>query len=100
MKIITWSVVNNEIDFIEEIIKYHTPWVDCMFFLDTGSTDGTLEVLQKYAKNNCLLFKETDKKYISQYDQEWHEMSNPFPEVEIRNQALDYLNQNFEETDW
>lgn len=89
MKIVTWSIVNNEIDFIEDIIDYHSNWVDQMYILDTGSTDGTLETLQKKSlTNDKLIVEEYHTKYIPEYETPWETMKNPFPEVEIRNYAI------------
>ena len=90
MKIVTWSVVNNEISFIKDIIEYHLGWVDAMYFLDTGSTDGTLEIIKKYAsQNDKIILEEYETKYTPQYELTWSEMSAPFPEVDIRNYAID-----------
>lgn len=89
-KIVTWSIVNNEIDFIKDILDFHLEWVDGMYFLDTGSTDGTLEILKEYsAKNSRVIVEEYYIKYATQYDKEWHEMNDPFPEVTIRNIAIE-----------
>lgn len=88
-RIITWSIVNNEIDFIADIIDYHTGWVDAMYVLDTGSDDGTLEVLHNKSRENPkLLVEEYHTKYSPEYDIPWEEMKNPFPEVDVRNYAI------------
>ena len=89
-RIVTWSIVNNEIDFIADVIDYHVSWTDTMYVLDTGSTDGTLDVLRDKAKNNPkLIVEEYHTKYSPEYDTPWEEMANPFPEVEVRNYAID-----------
>ena len=89
MKIVTWSIVNNEIDFIADVIDYHLLWVDAMYVLDTGSTDGTLEVLRHKAKDNSkLIVEEYHTKYHPEYEVPWEEMKNPFPEVDVRNFAI------------
>ena len=88
-KIITWSVVNNEISFIKDIIDHHLQWVDSMFFLDTGSNDGTLEYLTSFSQKDSRVFvEEYPIKYTPQYELMWHEMSEPFPEVIVRNHAI------------
>jgi len=89
MKLATWSIVNNEIDFISDVIDHHKSWVDHLYVLDTGSTDGTLEFLQEKAKTiSGLVVEEYHTKYIPEYDIPWEHMSNPFPEVEVRNYAI------------
>lgn len=91
-KIATWSVVNNEISFIKNLLDFHLQWVDVMYFLDTGSQDGTLEILKYYANNDSrVIVEEYPIKYIPQYELSWHEMSDPFPEVTIRNHAIKYM---------
>lgn len=89
MKIVTWSIVNNEIDYIFNVVDHHLPWIDQMYVLDTGSTDGTLEVLQSMAKTTSkLIIEEYHTKYIPEYNIPWEHMKNPFPEVEVRNHAI------------
>ncbi len=88
-KIISWSIINNEIDYIKDIIDYHLSWIDMMYILDTGSTDGSLEYLKEYSlKDNRLIIEEYPIKYVPQYDVEWEKMQNPFPEVTVRNFAI------------
>lgn len=41
-------IVKNEIKYIEKCLESVKPYVDEMIVVDTGSTDGTLEVLEKY----------------------------------------------------
>lgn len=89
MKISTWSIVNNEIDFIADIVSHHLPWVDKMYVLDTGSTDGTFEFLQERAKiTPQLVVERYHVQYTPEYDVPWEQMKNPFPEVEVRNYAI------------
>lgn len=88
-KIATWSIINNEIDFIADVIDYHLEWVDHLYILDTGSTDGTWEYLQEKTKENSkLIVEEYHTKYVPEYNVPWEEMKNPFPEVEVRNYAI------------
>lgn len=89
INIVTWSIVNNEISFIQDIVDFHLPWVDAMYILDTGSTDGTLEYLKNVALiNDRLIVEEYPIKYTTQYEVNWDEMSDPFPEVVVRNFAI------------
>lgn len=88
-EVVTYSIVNNEISYIKDIIEYHLQWVDAMYFLDTGSTDGTLEYLKNIsATNPRIIFEEYYEKYTPQYELDWHDIPNPFPEVIVRNHAI------------
>jgi hypothetical protein len=84
----SWTIVNNEIDFLPDIIAHHLPFLNKMYFLDTGSTDGTLDFLREQ-NNPKIVVQEYHTKYTPQYEKKWEEMSNPFPEVEVRNFALE-----------
>jgi glycosyltransferase involved in cell wall biosynthesis len=87
--IVTWSVINDEISFIDDLIKFHLTWVDAMYFLDTGSQDGTLEILKKYsAQDSRIIVEEYTTKYVSQYEVGWFDMQDPFPEITVRNFAI------------
>ncbi len=46
-------IVKDEIKFIEDCLKAVKPYVDEIVVADTGSTDGTIEVLEKYG---CKVF--------------------------------------------
>ncbi len=46
-------IVKNEIKFIEKCLEAVSPYVDEIVVADTGSTDGTIEVLEKF---NCRVF--------------------------------------------
>ena len=85
----TWSIINNEIDYLKDIIPFHLEWVDLMYFLDTGSNDGSFELLQEFAaKDKRIVVEKYHTSYSPDHSVEWREMKNPFPEVEIRNYAL------------
>lgn len=87
--ITSWTIINNEIDFIADILNHHLPFLDSMYFLDTGSTDGTLELLREKAKDNPkIIVQEYHTKFVPQYEKKWEEMHEPFPEIEVRNFAL------------
>ncbi len=92
MKIISWTIINNEIDFVKDIIDYHLSWIDGMFFLDNGSTDGTLEYLKlRASQDSRIIIEEYPENFITQYESEWSEMSSPFPEVDVRNFAINQV---------
>lgn len=101
MKIVTWSIVNNEIDFIADVIDYHIRWLDAMYVLDTGSTDGTLDILKNKALQygSKIHIEEYHTKYIPEYNVPWEEMKNPFPEVDVRNYAIKRCKEIFK-PDW
>lgn len=48
-KISCFLIVCNEVDRIEASLKPLAGWVDQLIVLDSGSTDGTVEIAQKYA---------------------------------------------------
>lgn len=90
MTIASYSIICNEMDFIQDMIEYHSTFLDKMFILDTGSTDGTLEFLLKAAKtNDKLIVEQYHQSFVPEYALDWVDMQNPFPEVEVRNFALD-----------
>lgn len=47
MKIISITTIKNEADIIESFVRYHLNIVDLMIVLDNGSTDDTLNILNK-----------------------------------------------------
>lgn len=98
----SWSVINNEIDYIQNILDSHLPWLDFMYFLDTGSTDGTKELLLEAAEMNPKVIVEIYKdSFTPEYNVEWKEMRNPFPECEVRNYALSRIEELLgSKTDW
>lgn len=85
--IITWTILNNEFDYLPDILDYHASWVDRMYFLDTGSDDGSWEFLQSKASDQIIV-ERYHTLYQTEYSKDWHEMSAPFPEVEVRNYAI------------
>ena len=66
-KIVSFTRVLNEDDIIEAFVRHHAGHVDEMLFLDNGSTDRTLEILQalreegfplKVFRNHAVSFDE------------------------------------------
>lgn len=46
MRCVSVSVVKNEADVIEAMVRHNVQFLDHMTFIDNGSTDGTAEILQ------------------------------------------------------
>ena len=84
MKIALCAIVKDEERVLERMIKSVEPIVDIFFIVDTGSSDGTREIIKKYqkkiisipfenfvaTKNNVLLLAEmsSDIDYILWFD--------------------------------
>ncbi len=101
MNITAWSIINNEIDFLPLIVPYHLQLFDNWFILDTGSTDGSYEYLKETLKlfTNVHVAKYPFS-FIPEYEVEWRQMKQPFPEVEVRNYAIDCTKGIFTDADW
>lgn len=97
--IISWTIINNEIEFIKDLYEFHSPWVDVMYFLDNGSSDGTLEYLECLPKDKVVLEK-YHLSFSPDHSQPWEQMTAPFPEVEVRNHALARAESLCSEGDW
>src|SRR5947207_14890834 len=55
MKVVMTLLVRNEADIVDEHIGFHLAvGVDLVIAADNGSTDGTTEILEKYAGNGHL----------------------------------------------
>ncbi len=55
MKLAMTLIVLNEADIIEDNLRYHrAQGVDFFVALDNGSTDGTIEILEKYERTGIL----------------------------------------------
>jgi len=67
MTIGSFTLIRNEINFIKAHIEAWMPFLDSMIFYDGNSTDGTLEVLEGYAKHGggLRLFKGKDPKDLT-----------------------------------
>lgn len=58
--IVSLSVVKNEGDIIESMVRSNLVFVDVMFFIDNGSVDGTLQILQALAEETGRVKVSTD----------------------------------------
>ena len=47
MKIISFTMVNNESEIIDSFIRYNYNFVDEMVIIDNGCTDSTIEIVSK-----------------------------------------------------
>lgn len=47
MKIVSYTMVNNESEIIESFVRYNYNFLDEMFFVDNGCTDNTVAILRK-----------------------------------------------------
>ena len=55
MKLAMTLIVRNEADIIEDNLRYHrAQGVDLFIVLDNGSTDGTVEILERYERAGML----------------------------------------------
>jgi glycosyltransferase involved in cell wall biosynthesis len=54
-KLALFSFIKDEIDFISNFIEYHKNIFDSITIIDNGSTDGTLEILEKYHANETII---------------------------------------------
>ena len=55
-KIILCMIVKNESKIIERCITSALPIIDAVSICDTGSTDNTVEVIEKFLKTKDLIF--------------------------------------------
>ncbi len=76
MKIISFTMVNNESEIIESFIRYNYNFVDEMVIIDNGCTDSTIEIVNRLIKEgyNITVYDESleaynqfrlDNKYLS-----------------------------------
>jgi hypothetical protein len=61
-RIISISMIKNEVDIIELFIRYNLKFLDAMIVLENGSYDKTKDILIKLEKEGLpiFLFKTTD----------------------------------------
>ena len=58
MRIFGIMVLKNESDVIESTLRAAAAWVDRVFILDNGSTDGTWDILQELASEQIVPWKQ------------------------------------------
>lgn len=78
MKIVSFTMVNNESEIIESFIRYNSNFVDKMVIIDNGCTDNTMEIVR-------LLQKEGYK--IDTYD----ESLQPYDQFRLDNKYLNII---------
>ena len=47
MKIVSFTMVNNESEIIESFVRYNYNFVDEMIIIDNGCTDSTIKIIRK-----------------------------------------------------
>lgn len=64
-KIVSISMVKNEMDIIESFVRYNVNILDCMLILDNGSTDDTIQILKSLQKEGLpiYIFEDENKEY-------------------------------------
>lgn len=65
MKIVSFTMVNNESEIIESFIRYNYNFVDEMVIIDNGCTDNTIKIIQKLIKEDykITIFDESLEAY-------------------------------------
>jgi glycosyltransferase involved in cell wall biosynthesis len=89
-KIVSYTICNNEISFIRDVVEHHLSFIDILYFNDNGSIDGTLEYLQSMAKKypDKIIVEEYPIKFSPDYSRDWCDMKAPFFETDVRNHAI------------
>lgn len=67
MKLVSFTMVNNESEIIESFIRYNLNIVDKMVIIDNGCTDNTMLIVQKLQKEGLNI--ETYDESLQPYDQ-------------------------------
>lgn len=87
MKIATISKIKNEADIIESFVRYHAEIVDAMFFVENGSTDGTVSILRLLIEEGypITIFDESE--------QEFDELRfiNQYADLVLKSNRIDWL---------
>ncbi len=52
MKIISFTMVNNESEIIESFIRYNYNFIDEMVIIDNGCTDNTMQIIFNLIKED------------------------------------------------
>lgn len=87
MRIATLSKIKNEADIIESFVRYHGKIADAMYFVENGSTDGTLEILCELRKEGypIVIFDERE----SEFDELM--FINKYAQIILEQQLFDWL---------
>lgn len=67
MKIILFTMVNNESEIIESFIRYNSNFVDKMVIIDNGCTDNTMEIVHLLQNEGYKI--DTYDESLQPYDQ-------------------------------
>jgi len=109
-KLAVWIVVRDDVYYIDMAIKSVLPYVDSIYILDNGSTDGTLELIESFKSDKIFLEKikyDFDK---ADFDKGYHTWNHPYwmwdetkdgnsMEAQTRNQCMKNCIEKFK-PDW
>lgn len=65
MKIVSFTMVNNESEIIESFIRYNYNFLDVMVIIDNGCTDSTIKIVRKLIEEgfNIIIYDESLEAY-------------------------------------
>lgn len=69
MKIVSFTMVNNESEIIESFIRYNYNFVDEMVIIDNGCTDNTMQIIQNLIREGYKIIVYDES--LKAYDQFW-----------------------------
>lgn len=68
MKIVSFTMVNNEAEIIESFVRYNYNFVDQMVIIDNGCTDNTIEIINRLKREEDYKIDVYDES-LEVYDQ-------------------------------
>jgi Glycosyl transferase family 2 len=72
VKLVMTLLVRNEADVIDEHLSFHlNAGVDFVIAMDNGSDDGTVDILERYAKDGSLLLLHEPSSKMGAHQAEW-----------------------------